>query len=223
MTNKSIKEAAYNFVKQYNLTNIDYSSLKKVAENIGYQVIEFNAIFNDKDVDTIINNLKINEAILKSRGFTYTDQNYRLIFVNEDLNKEEKTLVIAHELGHIVCEHFTSTPIIGNDVREEHEANEFSHYLLKRSLVCKTKCFINKHKKTVIITFLAMILVAISICCYFAVQKEQSYYGEYYITPTGNKYHEKECIFEKDKTTPSRLSKEDFEAGKYVPCDMCLP
>lgn len=55
------------------------------------------------------------------------------------------------------------------------------------------------------------------------IQKQQSYYGDYYITSSGNKYHEKECIFVKDKTNVQRLTKEQFDSGEYDPCQMCLP
>lgn len=49
------------------------------------------------------------------------------------------------------------------------------------------------------------------------------YYGELYITSTGNKYHEKDCIFVKHKDNVERLKIEQFENGEYEPCDICLP
>ena len=56
-----------------------------------------------------------------------------------------------------------------------------------------------------------------------AIQKEQSYYGEYYLTESGNKYHKEECIFIKDKTNVQRITVKEFESGEYAPCKMCLP
>ena len=137
--NKNIKKLTKNFIKKHKLIFIDYSVLKNTAINMGYTVIEFNSIFNEKDVETVIQNLDLCENALKSRGFTYVSTEYRLIFINEDLNDEEKLLVLSHELGHIVCEHFSAAPIIGNDVKEEYEANEFSHYLLKQDVFRKIK------------------------------------------------------------------------------------
>ncbi len=223
MTNKSIKKIAHNFTIKHHLIDIDFSSLKNVAECIGYTLIEFNAVSNDADIDTVIKNLHIGDSILNSRGFTYTDNAYRLIFINENLSEDEKVLVLSHELGHIACEHFTTSPIIGNDVKEEHEANEFAHYLLKQSASFKIKKWAIKNKKALIISTIFLIFIAVSVIIWLGVSKEQAYYGEYYITTTGNKYHEKDCIFVKDKTTASRLSEEAFESGEYEPCDMCLP
>ena len=39
----------------------------------------------------------------------------------------------------------------------------------------------------------------------------------------GNKYHEKDCIFVKDKTNVHRMTEEEFESGEYEPCRICLP
>ena len=96
-----------------------------MVKNIGFTVIEFNNIFNEKDIETVIQNLGLSETVLQSRGFTFTDKNYRLVFINEDLNDEEKLYVISHELGHIVCGHYTTTPIIGRDVRENMKQMSF--------------------------------------------------------------------------------------------------
>ena len=155
----NIKEKATTFLRQYKLTTVNYSTLKKVANDIGYTIIEFDNIVNDKDVDTVIKNLDLGEAILKSRGFTYVSKDYRLIFINEGLNDEEKLLVLSHEMGHIACEHFSTAPIIGKDVKEEHEANEFSHYLLKESLFRKIKRTVSIHRKAFITTVIILCLI----------------------------------------------------------------
>lgn len=221
--NNNTKKLAKTFIKKYKLTFIDYSALKNTANNMGYTIIEFNSIFNEKDVETVIQNLDLSKTALKSRGFTYISAEYRLIFINEDLTDEEKLLVLSHELGHIVCEHFSVVPIIGNDVKEEHQANEFSHYLLEESLSRKIHYIVDKNKKTTAILMAIIIVSLITIFVGMAIHREKAYYGDYYTTSTGNKYHKKECIFTKDKTTVRRLNKKEFEEGTYEACDICLP
>ena len=54
-------------------------------------------------------------------------------------------------------------------------------------------------------------------------ERQRSYYGEYYITNSGHKYREAECIFVKDKSNVERLTKEDYYSGEYEPCQICLP
>lgn len=221
--NNNIKKLVKTFIKKYKLTSIDYSVLKNVAINMGYTVIEFNSTFNESDVETVIRNLDLSENVLKSRGFTYVSAEYRLIFVNEDLNDEEKLIVLSHELGHIVCEHFSVVPIIGNDVKEEYEANEFAHYVLNQSTFIKGKKLFAKNKKLVLSIITIVVLCILVFCATNIIKRKQSYYGEFYITTTGSKYHKKDCIFIKEKNNVERLTKEQFSTSEYSPCEMCLP
>jgi len=220
---KVIKNTVNKFIKQRHITTVNYSTLKEVVKNIGFTIIEFNNIFNDKDIETVIHNLNLGDDVLRSRGFTYADKNYRLLFVNEDLSDDEKLYVISHELGHIVCEHYSTSPIIGRDVKEEHEANEFSHYLLNQNAFYNLKLTITKHKKAVVLVASSIVAILVIIVAGIAINKEQSYYGDFYITTTGDKYHQPECIHVKNNNNIERLTKEQFESGEYEPCGTCLP
>lgn len=220
---QNIKRKVRQFIKKHDLRQITYAGLKQVAEDMGYTVIEFNSSYNESNIQTVINNLNLQDAIIQSRGFTYIDKKYRLIFVNESLNEEEKQLVMSHELGHILCGHFNTCSIIGKDVRDEFEANEFSHYLLKRNIGQKISCFVRTYKKATIVITVMTFLTVTSLGVAAIVKKSRSYYGEYYITEVGNKYHKKDCIFIKNKRHVKRLSKEKFNSGQYAPCKMCLP
>jgi hypothetical protein len=165
----------------------------------------------------------LQEYVSHSKGFTYADKNYRIVFIHEDLNEEEKTKILAHENGHIYLGHFSSSQVIGKDVQEEYEANEFAHYLQTDSVSTKLKANIVKHKKTYIVLVSVLLVFAIIAAVVGYIENEKQYYGEYYITETGNKYHERDCIFVKDKNNIRRLTVEQFEAGEYEPCGTCLP
>lgn len=219
----SIKKAVSAFKKKYKLAEITEKTLCDALETQGYTVIRFNTIVNDEDVTQIISNLNLEDTILSHKGFTYSNDKYRLVFVNDDLSEEERLMVLAHEVGHIFCEHMTCQPIIGQDVKQEHEANEFAHYLLHPDKTDKTKAWFKGHKKLVIALCACILLIAVGVAIFSFVSREKTYYGEYYITTTGNKYHEKDCIFVKNKDNARRLTKEEFESGDYEPCKTCLP
>ena len=55
------------------------------------------------------------------------------------------------------------------------------------------------------------------------VMRNNAYYGEYYITESGEKYHKEDCIFVKDKKNVERLTETDYYSGEYEPCQICLP
>ena len=221
--NKVAKKKAESFLKEYGLTEITVAELRKIIQSQGYTIVEYNHILNDEHVAALIEALDLEEMITKTNGFTYADRQRRLVFLHEDLSAREKLLVLAHEEGHIYCDHVSAVPIIGRDVVEEHEANEFTHYILNRGIRGKTKSFLRNHKKLVGIAAGVLAAVLLGTMAFGVIRKARSYYGKYYITATGDRYHEKECIFVKYKTSVHRMTIEEFESGDYEPCGICLP
>lgn len=223
MTSQEVKKKVKEFKYRFQLSDCNYKSLKEAIEKQGYTIVEFNHIYNDNNVQTLIDALNLSDVILSTKGFTYADKHYRLVFVHEDLSEQEKILILAHENGHIFLDHISVVSVIGKEVREEYEANEFVHYLLENTTSTRILEKFHKQQKVMIGIFLTLILLFIGTVCFIRLNKEQKYYGEYYITTTGNKYHEKECIFVKGKTNVKRLTKEEFEGGEFEACKICLP
>lgn len=217
-----VREKAEDFLRQYGLSKITLDDIRRIITSQGYTIVEFNHIFNGEPVTRLIEALKLDEMVEKARGFTYADRYRRLVFVHEDLTDDEKLLVLAHEEGHIYCNHFSASPVIGRDVVEEHEANEFTHYILNRGVAGKLGDFVKKNRKVIgiVAALLAVLLVGTAILG--KVKEERSYYGKYYITASGDKYHKEDCRFIKDKNNIRRMTKEEYESGKYEPCGICL-
>ena len=74
----------------------------------GYTVVEYNHLSNDEIVSSLIKALKLSENIRNSKGFTYADQNQRIVFIHEDLSDAEKLLALSHDAGHIYLGHMSS-------------------------------------------------------------------------------------------------------------------
>ena len=87
----------------------------------------------------------------------------------------------------------------------------------------RIKGFAFRHKKVVIVASFIMVTMIIGTIAVMISNKERSYYGNYYITETGSKYHIEGCSYIKDKTNIHRMTVEEYESGKYEPCDRCLP
>lgn len=223
MTENEIKQKVKSFCKKYKVSKFNCESLKAIIEKQGYTVIEYNQIVNNNDVSKIIQSLKLSDNILRSKGFTYADNSYRLVFINEDLSDDEKCIVLAHEVGHIYLNHLSNASIIGKDVKEEYEANEFAHFLLNPNKKAKISAFFKKHKTVFISCLIAFLLIVGGLITFSVIKTQKEYYGEYYVTSTGNKYHKRECIFVKNKDNIRRLTKEEFDSNEYEPCEMCLP
>ncbi len=222
MTTAEIKKKVREFKRQFSLNDVSYESLKKIFEKQGFTVIEFNPAVKDPDVETIIRSLKLSDMIAHSKGFLYADQNYRILFISEKLSDGEKVLVLAHEEGHYFCGHLSQSSIIGRDVQEEHEANEFAHYLLKDAASDKVKRFARKYRKWIITAVLAAVIIICGGLTLKEYHDRQLYEGEYFVTENGMKYHRADCITIQDSET-RRLTKEDVKSGKYQPCEVCMP
>lgn len=213
-----INRVVREFRKEFGIKNVSGYSLKKAASDMGYTVIYFNNVLNDKNVTELIEALGLSLISERSKGFTYTDDNYRLIFIHEELADKEAAVVLAHELGHIRCGHLKKGACIGSDVSEEFEANEFAHYLLTPGVSEKIKKFISGNKKTVAAVLVILVVAAAG----FFTVKTVNAKTHYYITETGFKYHKKDCVFVKNKDNVTCVSKQFLEDGNYTPCEMCL-
>lgn len=216
----SSNQAVRNFRKKYNLFKPTLEDMKRIITSQGYTIVEFNAIFNDTDVAAIIENLKLDDLISQSKGFTYADAKYRLVFVHEDLSDDEKLSVLTHEEGHIFCGHIEENSYFGRDVQQEVEANEFSFRLLNPGGSDKFANFLNKNKVWLIAVTIAVIIGIVGVV-YLTSRPEPR--EEFYVTQTGSKYHRKDCIYVKNKTNIRPITDEQLAAGEYSPCSVCMP
>lgn len=211
---KSVKE----FKKQNKIKHVTSESLVNALKDQGYTIIEFNGIDDNKDVKLLVTALGVSDYIASCRCFTYQDDKYRLIFINENLNEEERTIVLAHEEGHIWNGHMTKQNVFGEEVKQEYQANEFAHYLLKDR---------DNKKKKLTWSFVSVGLVLILAGVggwYLKYNHDKAIYTDnLYKSETGSKYHLEDCKSIKNRNNYSRLTKEEFESGEYEPCEVCLP
>ncbi|MBR0136672.1 MAG: ImmA/IrrE family metallo-endopeptidase [Clostridia bacterium] len=239
MNDRDLMLSTERFIEEHGIRRVSLKSVRAAVERMGYTVVEFNGVCDEGEVGALIKALDLSRAASQSRGFTYADQNTRIIFIHEALTEAEKLVVLSHEAGHIFLGHMSSAPIIGRDIREEYEANEFTHYLLNRSRGRRISSFLKKHKALLWVG--AALLAAAALGILFAVgalppkKAEESgvtrfendngteYFGEYYITEKGNRYHKKDCIHVKGKENVHRMTTDEYESGLYEPCGICLP
>lgn len=216
---KQIKKMSLDYLHRYGNEKLTPNMVIKGLESQGYTVVKFNNVENSEEVSVLISLLGVGNYIASSKGFTYADNHNRIVFVHEDLSEDEMVYVLLHEQGHILCRHLQEGNIFGNDVTQEYEANEFAHYVMNPGIGYR----IIKHKIPIIAAICIILVAVIIILVVGAIKKEQSYYGDYYITASGHKYHEADCIFVKNKTNVRRLTQEEFESGEYEACEICLP
>lgn len=209
---------ANQFKRKFKIHAVNSAALYEALKAQGFTIIEFNGISDNRDVNDLVGALQLQEHIRNEKCFTYQNDKYRLIFLHEDLNEDERTVVLAHEEGHIWNGHMTQDSVFGAYVLQEYEANEFAHYLLadktgqrKRIRISGAVCAL-------------LLIIGIGTGAYLKQQNDKAVYTDnFYRTETGTKYHLRDCMYIKDKTDVYRLTLEEFESGKYEPCGACIP
>lgn len=220
--NASPRKLAYKELLNNCLSRPTLDNLIYLIESHGFDIIDFDNDEPNESISALIDNLNLRKMITSSKAFTYQNGDVKLVFVCDSLTAAEKKCALAHELGHIVLNHLING-CITPDITEEYQCNEFAHYLLNPSPLIIISQSIRKHKTAFIITAVVMVIFVLSIVGIQHVNKQNSYYGEYYITQSGEKYHDKDCIFIKNKKNIHRMTEEEYESGDYEPCQICLP
>jgi hypothetical protein len=187
-------------------------------KELGYTVVEFNGLCDTENVAELLDALKLQERARRCRGFTYRDDSFRLVFLHQDLTELEKTVVLAHEAGHICCGHMDRSRVLGEDVLQEREANEFAHYLL-RDPTGKGRC------RLLAAALCALLILSCTLGgLLWKRQHDRAVYTDhFYRTAAGEKYHLRECMYLRDRKDVYRLTRKEFASGEYEPCDACRP
>lgn len=219
MNKYQIRRCVRRFRKEYLDGCVTCDKLCDAMEKLGYTVVEFGSVVNEKPVSVLLNALSLEEYAANSRGFSYADKSYRLVFVHRELSEHEKLIVLSHELGHIYLDHLKAASVIGRDVREEFEANEFAHYLLGEG---SASAFLRRHKGLVLSVAAAAAAAAVAVGVLMTVSNSR-FYGEYYVCQTGSRFHTKDCSYIEGKKDLHRLTQEEYDSGAYQPCKRCLP
>lgn len=218
------KAAAYSILRRLKATRLSLDDLVGIAREQNYSILDYSNSANNRSTETLIQELGLLSFAQNSKSFVYKNRDIKLIFLCETMNVKEKIYALAHELGHVFCGHLNNHVCCNeSNMEEEQEANEFAHYLLHPTWYAKTVISVYKHKVLAIVSAIVLILGIISFPVIRQIKLSKSYYGEYYVTDNGEKYHVADCPVIKDKTNTHRLTNEEYESEKYEPCQICLP
>ena len=217
------KTFADKILRKYMLLKPTLDELVYIASESGYEIIDYSQTDNLDGILTLAERLSIQSYIEAGTAFTYNNNETKLIFLCETMTNDEKLYALAHELGHIFCEHFNINSKTVNSIKEEREANEFAHYLLDPSICTKTAVLLMKYKKALTVGVLALLVIIAIFSIWNYAANKKPYSIEYYKTTSGEKYHEKDCFIIKDKNNIERLTEKEYNSGEYGPCQICLP
>lgn len=219
----SARKQADRVTKKYSFSSPTLDNLTFVAKDFGYEIIDYGKKQNVGGIAALIEELSVQRNVETSSAFTYRNNDIKIIFLCEALSESEKRYALAHELGHIVCGHMDYCRCSSEEVEDEFEANEFAHYLLYPKAHQKVRSYLLSHKNPAIVTGLIVLVIIIGIVFAASAVQESRYYGNYYVTNAGQKYHTKECFTISGSESAHRMTKAEHESEQYSSCSICLP
>ncbi len=133
---KNIRKSAIKFVHKHNLNkkNLTAANLREIIEKYNFGIVDYlPKAENEPDTVTLLKKAQATEFYQYTKGFTYSSQEDKLVFICTDMSADDTVEVLLHEIGHIVLGHLDSEGIISNtSTQQECEAFYFSQYVQER-------------------------------------------------------------------------------------------
>lgn len=120
-----VSEYALSFIKDYRVTDINRESLEIIIQKLGYRLIKYNLLFNNKETEELIQSLNLEKITKQKQCFTYKTKVLKIVFIRDDINDIDSIPVLLHEIGHIYMCHIKSG-LTEDEVHYENEANQFA-------------------------------------------------------------------------------------------------
>lgn len=206
--NNNIRKTANKFYKKTK-GNVNLKSIISQLRMLGYSTV----FFNTPEGDEILSALSIFPQQVKA--FTYCGS-ANIVFVDNNQHPADKLYSLLHELGHILIGHIGKGEIDLNNKRKiENEAEAFAYMVLNPP----------KRQKSLILFMLAAIILSIFLGAISApviapvTKAERADYV--YVTSSGTKYHDINCIHVKDKNCAELPQDEALKI--FQPCKVCNP
>lgn len=230
----TIKHLAHKTLLQNNIFSCPtYDDLMKMIEANGFTVVLYNKYSNSQYVTELIKQLKIENDIENNDSFFYLKNNFKFVFINEDISDKDKCSLLRHELGHILYPYLEENNINHTRIEQEEFANEFSYHIKNPGFTIKLRSFL-KRKRTLLLTIIMLVLISSFFYFYKTDIAEKSKNtstpvisatksGEfYYVTSGGKKYHRNFCIIVKNRTNISEHTLQEVTEDGYKPCLLCI-
>lgn len=215
------KQIATKMLKDYRIIRPTLDDACKIVRDQGYEVIDFDPRDKSEAISVLSQELGLSTQIMAQDAFLVHNNRIQLMFVRDSLAVDEKLIAMVHELGHILCGHMRDGCHLPT-ITEEYEANEFTHYALNPPLYSRFAVVILRHKKLSLFIAAALLILMLGGAVTQQALVRANYYGDYYVTQSGNKYHLSTCYILKNKVGVRRLTNDEYESGAYEPCSVCI-
>ena len=121
---------------------ISLTHIENIIKKNGWSIIGYN--LNSENHIKLLKQYDVLSIAKRTKAFTYKHETEKIVFVRSGLSSNDKRMLLAHELGHIVLGHMSDSSVLGYKpgglINEGHEdeANEFAlEFLAPVCILCK--------------------------------------------------------------------------------------
>lgn len=223
---KEIRKKAWNFCKSVETPDIDTITLFLKKQNFTVKYFEP----DDKNI------LELNPSAGKEKGFVYRSSTLRLVCVLKSLSVREKIKTLIHETGHVLldkdfdscsCKQ-TKAVKFSKYVHQTFEQPSAKYKLWKNNSFLMLACLMSLSFLYLSVVYMSFgsakiedAAVQTGIVAENTDETVDKQVRQVYITPTGKKYHIKECTHIHLETAKT-LTIEEAKKGNYAPCKHCI-
>lgn len=210
---RNTKKAAKQFKRAYKIKGVpSVCELREKIKQLGFEPCAYSKS------EHMLRETKTYCISQEKPAFTYAKGHKKYVFYDDLLNELDTKRVLAHEIGHLYCNHMNCVrTCLDTDVNKEWEANIFAVQLLtppRRRLYLAN----------------ALAVLALSAACFFGgaalfggnTGESGDADAYFYVTPTGNSYHSENCAYGGKYENSFRIRCLDAQKH-YLPCELCNP
>lgn len=220
---------------ELNTCNINTSLIKQKINDHGFKVIYYSHLSNKEKIYKLLTTLNLLEYSASVPAFVYCGEEVKIVFIRENLSEQNELRLLCHELGHIIGNQAGLIPLNDSTIEDEFFANEFAHYMLHPNILTKLIVNCKKHKTKVLLLVSILFLLVLFYPFYEKIYHNtpdtslfsnttvtENKKENFFVTPSGKKYHTKNCIHIKNKSNIIDINQYDAEKYGYAPCRDCL-
>lgn len=216
-------QTAKKIIKALKGKNLTYVNAEKAANDLGYSIVFFNTPLGDMEIERY--KLEHKKSL---KAFTYSNA-AKIIFIDGTLHSDDRLYLLLHEIGHIALGHIGDGKLMTrNQILIEFEADNFAYTVIRGEKKIAVYILISAIVLSISIIFSSIRITDNREYVSANAEKHESVIHQLetevdmvYITPSGTKFHRKDCMYTKDKTlTELPRSK---ASTQYAPCKVCKP
>lgn len=138
---QELKKSVRKFLTEYKLYDepLSIEKIEEIIKKQGFEIVCFDTLNMSEKVKYLADRLNLHDACQSRDGFTYCQENIKLVFIKQTLSEKDKQSALLHEEIHIYLDHPYRHGLRETPIGHENEIHDFIHLMNKEIKRKQTK------------------------------------------------------------------------------------